>query len=339
MTLCVAVDAMGGDTGPQVVVPACISFLAKHPECRLILVGDETAIETELKKSVYPADRLSMRVATQVVEMDEHPAKALRGKKDSSMRIAVNLVQQEEAVACVSAGNTGALMAISRFVLKTLPGVDRPAIVRSLPTMRGSTLALDLGANPECIPDFLLQFAIMGSVLAKSVGGVANPSVGLLNIGTEETKGNALVQKAAELIQASGVNFYGYVEGNDIYEGTVDVVVCDGFTGNVALKTSEGLVRMVISVLKDQYTATLFSKFAALMSRNVLKRFRAKLDTRSYNGASLLGLNGVVIKSHGGSDVFGFECALEQALKEGKNGVPDLIRQQVLTMLPDPQSV
>lgn len=330
---------MGGDTGPQVVVPACISFLAKHPECRLILVGDETAIETELKKSIYPADRLSMRVATQVVEMDEHPAKALRGKKDSSMRIAVNLVQQEEAVACVSAGNTGALMAISRFVLKTLPGVDRPAIVRSLPTMRGSTLALDLGANPECIPDFLLQFAIMGSVLAKSVGGVANPSVGLLNIGTEETKGNALVQKAAELIKASGVNFYGYVEGNDIYEGTVDVVVCDGFTGNVALKTSEGLVRMVISVLKDQYTATLFSKFAALMSRNVLKRFRAKLDTRSYNGASLLGLNGVVIKSHGGSDVFGFECALEQALKEGKNGVPDLIRQQVLTMLPDPQSV
>lgn len=329
---------MGGDEGPAVVVPAAVSFLQRHDDCSVVLVGDESRLVAGLQKTSYPQERLVIHPATEVVEMDEHPAKALRGKKDSSMRVAVNLVHQGEAAACVSAGNTGALMAISRFVLKTLPGIDRPAIVRSLPSMKGSTIVLDLGANPECIPDFLLQFAIMGSVLAESVGGIPNPSVGLLNIGTEETKGNALVQQAAALIRASGVNFCGYVEGNDIYEGTADVVICDGFTGNVALKTSEGLARMISKVIRDQFTRSLYSKFAGLIARRVLQAVAAQLDHRSYNGASLLGLSGVVIKSHGGSDAYGFECALAEARIEGLIGVPELIRQKVALLLPGSQA-
>ena len=339
MTLRIAVDAMGGDGGVAVTVPATVSFLNHQSDCRAVLVGDEAAISARLADQPYPTDRLTVQPAAEQVTMDEHPAKALRNKKNSSMRIAINLVQQGEADACVSAGNTGALMAISRFVLKTLSGIDRPAIVRSLPTLKGTTLVLDLGANPECIPDFLLQFSIMGSVLAKAVGGRENPRVGLLNIGTEESKGNALVQQAAEMIQSiDGINFHGFVEGNDIYEGTVDVVVCDGFTGNVALKTSEGLARMVSVVIREEFSRSSMTKLAALVSRSVLQSVSARLDSRSYNGASLLGLNGVVIKSHGGCDEYGFECALEEARVEGMNQVPDLIRKEVVTLLPGSQA-
>jgi glycerol-3-phosphate acyltransferase PlsX len=260
--------------------------------------------------------------------MDEPPADALR-RKDSSMRVAIDLIKKGEAQACVSAGNTGALMAIGKFVLKTLPGIDRPAIATQLPNTRGVSTMLDLGANVNCSPEQLLQFAIMGSALTTAIEGNDNPTIGLLNIGEEETKGNEMVKEAAELLKHSGLNFYGNVEGDDIYKGTTDVVVCDGFVGNVALKTSEGLVQMLYQFLKDEYTRNWRAKLAALFSYRVLKSFKSRLDPRRFNGATLVGLRGVVIKSHGSADELAFEFALRKAYQEVAHGMLDRIAQRI----------
>ncbi len=261
--------------------------------------------------------------------MDEQLTTALRVKKDSSMRVAVNLVKANEAQACVSAGNTAALMAISRFVLKTLPGIDRPAIATVLPTLNGHTCMLDLGANVDCTAEHLLQFGIMGAELVASVDNKLQPSVGLLNIGEEEIKGNELVKRAAELLRASGLNFYGNIEGDDIYKGTTDVVVCDGFVGNVALKTSEGLAQMMRTYLRQEFGRNVFTRMAALVATPVLNRFRRRVDHRRYNGATLIGLRGVVIKSHGSADVFSFGFAIQRAVEEARTGVLQHIEERM----------
>lgn len=337
MTVVVAVDAMGGDHGPAVMVPAAIEFLRLHIDARVVLVGDADQLDGLTKVAADVMDRMQIHHAPQVVEMDEPPAKALRGKRESSMRLAIELVQTADAQACVSAGNTGALMAIARHLLRTLPGIDRPAIMRALPTSRGSTYMLDLGANAQCDPEHLLQFAIMGSVVAQAVGNITLPTIGLLNIGSEAGKGNDLVQRSAELIRAAAINFHGYIEGDDIYAGTTDVVVCDGFVGNVALKTSEGLARMVGEYLRRHYSRNIYTRLAALISAPVLRRFRADIDHRRYNGASLLGLRGVVIKSHGGSDVFGTVQALREAYREGHSDLSGRIAKKVEELLPQSQ--
>jgi glycerol-3-phosphate acyltransferase PlsX len=270
--------------------------------------------------------RLRVHPATEVVTMDEPPAQALRYKKDSSMRVAVDLVKNGEAHACVSAGNTGALMAISRFVLKTLPGIDRPAIATVLPNMRRTnTYMLDLGANVDCTAEHLLQFGIMGAMLVAAVEHKERPSVGLLNIGVEDIKGNEAVKQAADLLRESGLNFSGNVEGNDIYKGTVDVVVCDGFVGNVALKASEGVAQMMATTMREEFSRNILTRLAGLIAMPVIRAFRDRLDHRRYNGASLLGLRGIVIKSHGSADVFAFGQALERAVDEVRNNVPQRI--------------
>jgi glycerol-3-phosphate acyltransferase PlsX len=253
--------------------------------------------------------------------MDEAPAAALRSKKDSSMRVAVDLVDRAEAAACVSAGNTGALMAISRFVLRMLPGIDRPAIATILPTLKGHTYILDLGANVDCTPEHLLQFGVMCSELVSSLEGKSRPTVGLLNIGAEDIKGNELVKQAAELMRSSGLNFHGYVEGDDIYKGTTDIVVCDGFVGNVALKTSEGLAQMLATYLREEFSRSPYGRLAGLVATPVINAFKARVDHRRYNGASLLGLRGIVIKSHGSADAFAFEFAIRRAIEEARSGV------------------
>ena len=333
MSLVVAVDAMGGDHGPSVVVPAAVNFLRQHPDVRLILVGDEAAVV-----GLLPADAaglaLDVRHASQVVDMDEAPAKALRNKKDSSMRVAINLVADGGAQACVSAGNTGALMATARFVLHMLPGIERPAIVRALPTLRGETHVLDLGANTECSAEQLCEFAVMGAVLVEAIGKQQNPTVGLLNIGSEATKGTDTVQRAADLIRATGLNFHGYVEGDDIYSGTTDVVVCDGFVGNVALKTSEGLARMITQVLREEFGRSMLRKLGALASAPALHALRQRLDPRAYNGASLLGLTAPVIKSHGGADAVGFAQAIAEAASQAQAQVPQRIAERLTDFLP-----
>ena len=331
MDITVAVDCMGGDHGPHVTVPAVLEFQSAHPEVDVVLVGLRDAIEAELAaQGSSPGPRLRVRHASEVVEMDESPAQALRAKKDSSIRVAVNLVKTGEAHACVSAGNTGALMAISRFVLKTLPGIDRPAIATVLPNTRGTfTYVLDLGANVDCTPEQLMQFGIMGAMLVAAVEHKEKPSVGLLNIGVEDIKGNETVKRAADLLRASGLNFYGNVEGDDIYKGTTDVVVCDGFVGNVALKASEGVAQMIVAALKEEYKRTLFTKLAALISLPALKAFRSRMDHRRYNGASLLGLKGIVIKSHGSADAFAFGQALARAVDEVRNSVPQRIARKM----------
>jgi glycerol-3-phosphate acyltransferase PlsX len=275
---------------------------------------------------------VSIQACSEVVAMDEPPADALRKKKDSSMRVAVNLVKDGTAQACVSAGNTGALMAIARFVLKTLPGIDRPAIASQLPTRKGVTTALDLGANVNCTAEQLVQFAVMGSALATAVEGIERPTVGLLNIGEEEIKGNDVVKQAGELLRASSLNFYGNVEGNDIYKGTTDVVVCDGFVGNVALKVSEGLAVMLYDFLRTELTRNPMRKLAALTAYPALTAFKKRVDPRRYNGATLVGLKGVVVKSHGGADVLGFRHALEKAYAEVAHGVLDKIAKEVAAM-------
>jgi phosphate acyltransferase len=323
----VAVDCMGGDHGPHVTVPATLEFQARQPDVDLVLVGLRDAIEAELAaRRAAAGPRLRVHHADEVVTMDEPPAQALRYKKDSSMRVAVNLVKNGEAHACVSAGNTGALMAISRFVLKTLPGIDRPAIASVLPNMRRTnTYVLDLGANVDCTAEHLLQFGIMGAMLVAAVEHKERPSVGLLNIGVEDIKGNEAVKQAAALLSESGLNFTGNVEGNDIYKGTVDVVVCDGFVGNVALKASEGVAAMLTTTMREEFSRSPFTKLAALVAMPVLRAFRDRLDHRRYNGASLLGLRGIVIKSHGSADVFAFGQALERAVDEVRNNVPQRI--------------
>ena len=322
----IALDAMGGDHGPSVTVPAAKKALKEISGLSLVLVGDETALKNEMRRiGVENEPRLAIRHATEIVGMDELPALALKKKKDSSMRVAINLVKDGSVQACVSAGNTGALMATGKFVLKMIPGISRPAICTMLPSMNGKTHMLDLGANLECTPENLCEFAVMGSILAQSVEGVESPSVGLLNIGSEEMKGSGIIKKASQLISETGINYKGFVEGDDIYKGTVDVVVTDGFVGNVSLKTGEGLASLVSVVLKQEFKRNLLTKIAAIVAYPVLQSVRRILDPRRYNGASLLGLNGIVIKSHGGADTSSYLNAIKIASIEIDNEVPNRI--------------
>lgn len=328
---------MGGDLGTKVTVPAALKALAEYPDLHLILVGDEIELTKMLlaKKTKWDKTRLQIHNTTQVVAMDEAPASALRGKRDSSMRVALNLVHQGTAQACVSAGNTGALMATARFVLKMLPGVDRPAILFPIPSRLGVVYMLDLGANVDCLPEHLYQFAVMGSVLVASTSDNSNPKVGLLNIGSEAIKGNEVVKQAALLLQqdSQDLNYIGFVEGDDIYKGTADVVVCDGFVGNVALKASEGVAKLIVNITREEFTRNWVSKLAALICTPVLKRVFNRTDLNKYNGASLLGLRGVVIKSHGGAKVEAFHTAIRKAIRAAEMNVPEKIRAAVAAKL------
>jgi phosphate acyltransferase len=338
LVVAIAVDCMGGDHGPSVTLPACKAFLAAHPQAQLILVGRADAL-------VGCADWPRVRVvaASEVVEMDDPIEVALRRKKDSSMRVAVNQVKADAtgvsaAQACVSAGNTGALMAVSRYVLKTLEGIDRPAIAAVMPSERPcGTTVLDLGANIDCTAEHLLQFAVMGTALVAAVEGIENPSVGLLNIGEEAIKGSEVIKQAGELLrQASAqghINFYGNVEGNDIFKATTDIVVCDGFVGNVALKTAEGLASMLSKLIKQEFTRNMFTKMAAVVAMPVLNHFKARVDHRRYNGAALLGLRGLVFKSHGSADAFAFEQALNRAYDAARNGLLERVHDRILETL------
>jgi glycerol-3-phosphate acyltransferase PlsX len=333
MDVTVAIDCMGGDHGPAVTVPATQAFLRHHAGARAILVGRPEALEQAVGRiGGALRDRLVVEPALEVVGMDEAPASALRGKKNSSMRVAIDLVKDGRAQAAVSAGNTGALMAISRFVLKTLPGIDRPAIASIMPTRKGRSCVLDLGANVDCTPAHLLQFAVMGAMLAAAVEHIDRPSVGLLNIGEEAIKGNEVVKQAAELLRKSGLNFRGNVEGDDIYKGTTDVVVCDGFVGNVALKTSEGLAQMLAAFLREEFSRNLVSRAMALVALPVLRRFKDRVDHRRYNGAALVGLRGVVVKSHGSADAFAFEQAIYRAAEAASNRLIERITERMAAM-------
>lgn len=326
MGVTIAVDCMGGDHGPSVTVPATLDFLRAHPDANAILVGQEEAVRTALAShgDAFGA-RLQVRNASEVVNMGDPPAIAMRTKKDSSMRVAIDLVKSGVADGAVSAGNTGALMAISRFVLKTLPGIDRPAIATVLPSLNGPTYVLDLGANVDCSAEHLLQFGIMGAVLVSAVEHKERPEVGLLNIGEEAIKGNEVVKDAAELLRHSGLNFCGNVEGDDIYCGRVDVVVCDGFVGNVALKASEGLAQMLGVYLREEFGRSWLTRLMALVAMPVLKRFKRRVDHRQYNGAPLLGLRGVVVKSHGSADRIAFAIALARAADAAASKLIDQI--------------
>lgn len=330
MDITIAIDAMGGDHGPHVTVPAALKALAEDSQLNIVLVGLEDAIQAELKAhKATTTPRLRIHHASQVILMDESPQSALKNKKDSSMRVAINLVKSGEANACVSAGNTGALMATARFVLKTLPGIDRPAIASALPSETGGTYMLDLGANADCTAEQLLQFAVMGAMLVSCVQHKPNPTIGLLNIGSEDIKGNAVVKRAGELLRESHLNFYGNIEGDDIFKGTTDLVVCDGFVGNVSLKTTEGLAHMMGKFLSQEFKKNWISKLMALAAMPVLNRFKKRLDPRSYNGASFLGLRGIVVKSHGSADDFGFYHAIHVAIDEARNGVLKRITEQL----------
>lgn len=330
----IAIDAMGGDFGPSVTVPAAQRALQKYSDVELVLVGQEDLLKEQIQKQGLQGEsRLSIQHASEIVEMDESPAIALKKKKDSSMRVAINLVKQGTVDACVSAGNTGALMATSKFVLKTIPGIHRPAICTSLPTINGHTHMLDLGANIDCSAEHLMQFAVMGSVLAQSVDDIPKPTIGLLNIGSEAIKGNEIVKEASKLIAETSLNYSGFIEGDDIYTGKVDVVVSDGFVGNVSLKTAEGLASLVNTVLKSEFKKNILTKLAALVSLPVLKAVRKTLDPREYNGASLLGLNGIVIKSHGSADVDSFFNAIKIASIEIDKSVPDRISKEIESYL------
>ncbi len=330
----IAIDAMGGDIGPEVTVPAAIQALAEDKGLRLILVGQEEVIRASLLRvGASVPERLTIQPAAQVVEMAELPSAALRGKKDSSMRVAINLVKEGGAQACVSAGNTGALMATARFVLKTLPGIDRPAIITALPTVKGHCHVLDLGANVDSTAEHLVEFAVMGAELVSAVDSIARPTVALLNIGAEEIKGNERVKEAARLLEESDLNYIGFIEGDGIYFGEADVVVCDGFVGNVALKSSEGVAKMISHYMKAGFNKNIFTKLAGLVAMPVLKTFRAKIDPRHYNGASLVGLQGIVIKSHGGADVLAFNNAIKVAVTEVKNNVPARISEHLAAIL------
>ncbi len=332
----IAIDTMSGDNGLEAVVPAAINFLKEHDDTILTLVGDETLLKAELEQHKQSSnDRLIIQHASQVVTMDEAPAQALRGKKDSSMRVAINLVKSGDADAAVSAGNTGALMATGRFVLRMLPGIDRPAICTAIPASNGHTYMLDLGANIDSTSEHLYQFAVMGSELARAIDANENPRVGLLNIGSEDIKGNEQVKAAHEALKNGDFNYIGFVEGDDIFHGDVDVIVCDGFVGNVALKTTEGLAKMLSHELKAGYMKSIFTKIAALISYPVLKAFRNRFDHRRYNGASFLGLKGIVIKSHGGADSVAFANAIGIARKAVMEKVPDRIDKHLQKYLVD----
>lgn len=329
----VSVDCMGGDHGPRVTLAACRRFLSSHPHARLLLVGrvDDLAGFSEPRAEVV--------VATEVVEMDDPIEVALRKKKDSSMRVAIELVRDGRAEVAVSAGNTGALMAIARYVLKTMDGIDRPAIAGQMPNFKGGgTTMLDLGANVDCTPEHLLQFAVMGSALVSVLQNKSHPTVGLLNIGEEAIKGNEIIKKTGELLRSAAksgdLNFHGNVEGNDIFKGTVDIVVCDGFVGNVALKASEGLATMISGFLKAEFSRSFFTKTAAFMAYPVLMAFKKRVDHRRYNGAALLGLRGLVIKSHGSADELAFENALNRAYDAARNKLLDRVRDRIAHAAP-----
>ncbi len=328
----IALDAMGGDHGPPVIVPASLQILAQHPNLVLILVGKRDSLEAELAREGQSENpRLLIHEASQIVEMGESPAVALRKKRDSSMRVAINLVKEGRAQACVSAGNTGALMANARFVLKTLPGIDRPAIVSALPSMYGHVHVLDLGANVDSSAEDLVQFAVMGSILAIAVDNKPNPRVGLLNIGTELIKGSELIKRTSELLVKLGsrINYIGFVEGDDIYKGTADVIVTDGFVGNVALKASEGLAKMMIRLAKEEFKSSWYGKMAGLIASPVLKGLMKRIDPARYNGASLLGLRGIVIKSHGNADQNSFANAIRIAILEVEKNIPEKIQNEI----------
>lgn len=329
MTVSISVDAMGGDFGPKITVPASLNFLKSHPDASITLVGNESIIKKFLKKPIESFDRLSIIHTTQFVTMDESPQSALKNKKSSSMRLAINLVKEGAADAIVSAGNTGALMATGRFVLRMLPGIDRPAIASFLPNQKGTSCMLDLGANADCTSHHLTQFAIMGSILSSVISKKKKPSVGLLNIGSESIKGNEVTKETYELLKKSHLNFYGNVEGNDIFKGTTDVVVCDGFVGNISLKTTEGLAKMFADFLGQEFKRNIGTKFLALFALPVLKSFKKRLDPRRYNGAAFLGINGIVVKSHGSADAFSFEHALMTAYEEANSKMIAKISKQL----------
>jgi glycerol-3-phosphate acyltransferase PlsX len=343
VSLTISIDAMGGDYGLDVTVPASLDCLKNNPDLALILVGDEALLKPRLAQALldYP-ERLSIQHASQCVGMAESPSKALKNKKDSSMRVAINLVRDGLADACVSAGNTGALMATARFVLKMIPGIDRPAIISTLPSIYGHTHVLDLGANVDCTAEHLFQFAVMGVALVKAIESIDNPTVGLLNIGEEEVKGNEQVKAAAKLLESSSLlNYIGYVEGNSLNAGhvKVDLIVADGFVGNVALKAIEGAAKMIGTVLKEAFAKNIFTKIAALIAYPVLTAVKKRIDPRLYNGASFLGLRGLVIKSHGGADVLAFKTAIQLAEVEIKNDVIKKISEQVQKTLAQRESV
>jgi len=333
---------MGGDYGPPVIVPAALKVLKKHDTLHLILVGDRDVLQKELQaQKGKETSRLKIHHASQKVEMNEPPSQALRSKKDSSMRVAINLVKEGIARACVSAGNTGALMATARFVLKTIPGIDRPAIISTVPTIKGNKIKLrmlDLGANIDCTPNILFQFAVMGSVLAHAVDNIQTPRVSLLNIGEEDIKGNDLVKDTAILLSNSSyINYCGYIEGDQIFDGNVDIIVSDGFVGNVALKTSEGAVKFIVRIIKEGFQRNGLTKLAALVALPILKSCIRRVDPDRYNGASLIGLMGIVIKSHGGAKKDAFAYAIEEAMIQVEKNIPELISAEVLRVLKQSQ--
>jgi len=330
----IALDAMGGDFGPDVVLPAAAQVVNARQDVHIILVGDQHRIESCARQhAIAFGSRLEVRHASEVVEMHDEPGQAIRKKKDSSMRVAINLLQEGIAQAVVSAGNTGALMGTAKFVLKTLPGIDRPAISTTIPSVTGHTHMLDLGANVDCSAEHLFQFAIMGSVLAEAVDNTDRPRVGLLNIGKEAMKGNALTKQADVLLQSAPINYIGFVEADDIYNGSVDVVVCDGFVGNISLKTSEGVAKMISHFMREEFKRSWLNKLIALIAMPVLNAFRKRIDPRVYNGASMLGLQGIVIKSHGSADVYAYTRAIEIALLEIRKSVPRHIRERMEPIL------
>ncbi len=321
----IALDAMSGDLGAEVVVRAAHASLQKYNHIELVLVGDRDQLEDLVRRIIGEDARLRIVHASEVVEMSDAAGEAVRKKKDSSMRVAIDLVKAGEAQACVSAGNTGALMATSKFVLKMLPGIDRPAIIAELPTLHGSVHMLDLGANAQCSAEQLFQFAVMGSIVTAEIMRIESPRVALLNIGAEDTKGNDTVREAAALLQASTLNYVGFIEGNDLFTGKADVVVTDGFTGNIALKAMEGMVGLIKHHLRRAFTRNWFSRLQAVLARPVLKRIAMETDSRNYNGATLVGLNGIVIKSHGSADAYAFQHAIDTAIVEVRNQVPQQI--------------
>jgi phosphate acyltransferase len=330
----IALDAMSGDRGPEVVIGAALATLEKDDSVNLLLVGLPEVLEDARRRAGDRyGTRLGFRSASEVVAMNEQPAEALRRKKDSSLRVAIELVKSSEADACVSSGNTGALMATAKYVLKTLPGIDRPAIISAVPGVKGPTYMLDLGANVGCTAAQLLQFAVMGSVVAGDMLEIERPRVGLLNIGQEDIKGNEIVREAGDLLHRSSLNYKGFVEGNGIFQGDFDVVVSDGFVGNVAIKTMEGVAALIGLFLKEEFSRNILGKLQGLAANTALTAIRARLDPRRYNGASLLGLNGVVLKSHGGADQVAFETAVRTAIVEARKGVPvqigHLIEKQI----------
>ena len=316
---------MSGDLGADVVVRAANATLNEHSDLELILVGDEVELQDLVTRIVGDEPRLTIVHASEVVEMSESPVDALRKKKDSSMRIALNLVKAGAAEACVSAGNTGALMATAKYVLKMLPGIDRPAIITELPAIGGTLHMLDLGANTLCSAEHLFQFAVMGSIVTTDITGIESPKVALLNIGAEDTKGHDTVKDAAAMLNASSLNYIGFIEGSELFSGKADVVVTDGFTGNVAVKTMEGTVGLASHYLRRAFTKNWLTKLQAILSRRVLRDLAVEMDSRNYNGATLVGLNGIVIKSHGSADSYSFQHAIDTAVVEVHNQVPQQI--------------